>query len=291
MSNETYHYDHYYLKSLPLFSTSLELLENTTNTVSAGVVTLHSILTGNSMGLSGDHSENVSLGSRYPDIYRQFIYNRKRDFVLFLLEALSDSFSLSEEDEYNNNLNTLPVDSNLKKSILSLRNLNNMLDLDNLNSIELSLKAYIALGTYTHGNYIKGIDKIIDWCIRYFHRMDMDKLISITKIFTYLSNSKHEAYSMHYDTENIIRNLSSVVGSHKLLNTEYKITNEVLVCAGLNHIELLPFCTDKDVSSYTKEGMNYLVNVLYRLYRRPKSTTYQLRGKLQNGKYCSRKFR
>lgn len=258
----------------------LELLENTTESVSPGVVILHSILTNNAIGVFPDLTVINSLGNRYPAIYQKFIQDRKKAFLFPILNSLAKRASLSNDKDYVNRQSNLPVPSHIHKLIYSLNYFGNINDLDHLKTIEMTVKAYISSNNYNNGNYITELESIMHNALFFVSDITLDHLISVTKIFTYLSYSKENAYSSIYDTEAQLKDFTNVIGSHKLFHMEDKIKNEALICSGMEHVSLLPFCTDPETRYYTKEGKNYLAATLYLLRHRISSFTRGYKGKI-----------
>lgn len=242
---------------------SIALLKSTGDTPTKGVVKVHSMLTGNT--LTSDDEAAIALG-KYPSIYDTFLSLRKKDLVYQCNELLYSRAIVLEEqcDRYP----FIPVTEDIKEMVMELdkvRDKYTEADRDRLKQLELTLRQYtnnfVALkGTaYFHniGDTIRSLMNSIDSI------EDAYSVLSISAILT----TKDDTAEYMFQDDSLDTFVQNRKKTHPIFSGK-NISNEVIICIGIDNFDRLPFFGEDDITCFTDEATNYL---LYTLAAWPKN--------------------
>jgi hypothetical protein len=248
-----------------LFVTSaLDLLASTSGVLSPGIVKLHSIITGN-IDTIGDSYSKKCLYS-YPSIYEVFYKDRVKTFLLDIFKIIANSrygkYGINNEDL----VMSIPITYDLKRLIAEFFTSisPSAINKDALNIANLSLESYIRDDKYRSGKYYyTGIDAALDKVYNYllYKKLDIEVGITLLRLINNLIYGTNQNVSD--ELQSIRKDVANIENRHILFNAISYCSNETIVAAGIHNSYLLPYCTDKEVVSYSSKGKLYITNLFY----------------------------
>jgi hypothetical protein len=242
--------------SLPLYIANvLDLVEQTESISTTGVIKSHCILSTNFI-------DPTNL-TKYNNLYSSFVEQRKYNLLYFIFNLLLERFKSVSNNETSNQLPiNLDIFNLLKELIFNLRSditKPNITEL--LENLDMKFRSYIALDQVE--NKIFNIVNELSFIEYYFSQASMKDKILILRILNYLSCDKYSCNRL-YDPSDFIKVIKGTIENHDVFNLqEGFLDDQTLICLGYEYLKHIPYCTDTNITNYSKVGYNYLLLTIF----------------------------